>query len=216
MNNGQPRDLDDWGSLRAWGWGASRLLDYFESDPNVDETHVGITGHSRYGKAAAVTQAYDDRFAIGFISSSGAGGLSVFRRDNGELVENVAAPSEYHWMAGNFIKYASLLSWDDLPIDTHSLVALMAPRPVFISSGLNGDEWVDAKGMYLAGYHATPVYELLGATGLRRGEFPPVEVGLMQGDISFRQHSGGHTQTPNWPTFITFAERYFNPAGSGN
>jgi len=211
MNNGQPRALDDWGALRAWAWGASRLLDYFESDPHVDETRVGITGHSRYGKAAAVTQAYDERFAIGFISSSGAGGLSLYRRDNGELVENVAAPSEYHWMAGNFIKYASLFSWDDMPIDTHSLVALMAPRPVFISSGLNGDEWVDAKGMYLAGYHATPVYELLGATGLRRGEFPPVEVGLMQGDVSFRQHSGGHTQTPNWPTFVTFAERYFSP-----
>ena len=210
VNQGQPRDLDDWGSLRAWGWGASRLLDYLETDPTVDATRVGITGHSRYGKAAAVTMAYDNRFAIGFTSSSGAGGLKLYRRNYGELVENVAAPNEYHWMAGNFIKYAGLLTWDDLPVDSHELVAMIAPRPVFISSGQNGDEWVDAKGMFLAGAHAGPVYELLGKRGLGTMGFPPVETGLMSGEIAFRQHSGGHTQTPNWPTFITWAERYLD------
>lgn len=210
MNRGQPRGVEDWGSLRAWGWGASRLLDHFTTDVDVDPTRVGITGHSRYGKAAAVTLAYDERFAIGFISSSGAGGLSLHRRNFGELVENVAAPNEYHWMAGNFIKYAGPFTWDDLPIDAHQLVALIAPRPVFISSGENGDQWVDAKGMFLAGAHASPVYELLGARGMGTMEFPPVETGIMNGDVSFRQHSGGHTPGPNWPTFVTFAERYLS------
>src|SRR5690606_36990879 len=116
---------------------------------DVDHTKVGITGHSRYGKAAAVAMAYDERFAIGFISSSGAGGLSLHRRNWGELVENVAAPNEYHWMAGNYLKYAGPLTWDDMPVDAHELVALIAPRPVFISSGDRGDEWVDARGMFL-------------------------------------------------------------------
>ncbi len=212
MNRGQPRGVEDWGSLRAWGWGASRLLDHFEGDPDVDPSRVGITGHSRYGKAAAVTMAYDPRFAIGFISSSGAGGLSLHRRNYGELVENVAAPNEYHWMAGNYIKYAGPFTWDELPVDAHQLVALIAPRPVFISSGETGDEWVDAKGMFLAGAHASPVYELLGASGMSAREFPSVETGVMDGDVSFRQHSGGHTPGPNWPTFVSFAERYFTPA----
>ena len=214
VNRGQPRGVEDWGSLRAWGWGASRLLDYFANDADVDQTKVGITGHSRYGKAAAVTMAYDERFAIGFISSSGAGGLSLHRRNWGELVENVAAPNEYHWMAGNYMKYAGPFTWDDMPVDAHQLVALIAPRPVFISSGERGDEWVDAKGMFLAGAHASPVYELLGARGMGTYEFPPVETGIMDGDVSFRQHSGGHTPGPNWPTFITFAERYFSPGAS--
>lgn len=210
VNHGQPRGVEDWGSLRAWGWGASRLLDHFAGDPDVDAAQVGITGHSRYGKAAIVTMAYDDRFAIGFISSSGAGGVKLHRRNYGELVENVAAPSEYHWMAGNYMKYAGPFTWDDLPVDSHQLVALVAPRPVFISSGETGDGWVDAKGMFLAGVHAGPVYELLGGRGLSTGDFPPVETGLMEGDVSFRQHSGGHTPGPNWPTFISFAERYFS------
>jgi hypothetical protein len=208
MNRGQPRDVDDWGSLRAWGWGASRLLDYFATDSDVNEARVGITGHSRYGKAAAVTMAYDERFAIGFISSSGAGGVKLHRREYGELVENVAAPNEYHWMAGNYMKYAGPFTWDDLPVDSHQLIALIAPRPVFISSGQNGDGWVDAKGMFLAGAHASPVYELLGGKGMGTAEFPPVETGIMDGDVSFRQHSGGHTPGPNWPTFISFADRY--------
>lgn len=115
VNKGQPRKVDDWGALRAWAWGASRALDYFETDKTVDAKRVGIEGHSRYGKAAAVAMAYDPRFAVGFISSSGAGGVKLHRRNWGELVENVAAPSEYHWMAGNYIKYAGPLKWSDLP-----------------------------------------------------------------------------------------------------
>jgi hypothetical protein len=106
VNKGQPRKPDDWGALRAWAWGASRALDYFETDKTVDAKQVGIEGHSRYGKATMVTMAYDERFAIAYVSSSGAGGVKLHRRAWGELVENVAAPSEYHWMAGNYMKYA--------------------------------------------------------------------------------------------------------------
>jgi hypothetical protein len=151
VNKGQPRGVEDWGALRAWAWGASRALDYFETDKAVDAKRVGIEGHSRYGKAVALTMAYDSRFAIAFVSSSGEGGVKIHRRNWGELVENVAAPNEYHWMAGNFLKYAGPLNWNDMPVDSHELVALCAPRPVFISGGAtNGDGWVDAKGMFLA------------------------------------------------------------------
>lgn len=209
VNKGQPRKPDDWGALRAWAWGASRALDYFETDKSVNAKKVGIEGHSRYGKAALVTMAYDPRFAIGYISSSGEGGAKLHRRNAGELVENVASSGEYHWMAGNFLKYAGPLTWDDMPVDSHELVALCASRPVFISSGAKGDGWVDAKGMFLAAVHAGPVYKLLGKNDLGTMEFPAVETALIDGDIAFRQHSGGHTPGPNWPTFLTFASRYF-------
>ena len=209
VNKGQPRKLDDWGALRAWAWGASRALDYFETDKSVDAKQVGIEGHSRYGKATVVAMAYDQRFAIAFVSSSGAGGVKLHRRNWGELVENVAAPNEYHWMAGNFLKYAGPLNWNDMPVDSHELVALCAPRPVFISAGAaKGDGWVDAKGMFLAGVGAGPVYKLLGKRDLGTAEFPPIETPVIDGDVAFRQHSGGHTPGPNWPTFLAFAGRY--------
>jgi hypothetical protein len=208
VNKGQPRELDDWGALRAWAWGASRALDYFETDKSVDAKQVGLEGHSRYGKATIVAMAYDPRFAIAFVSSSGAGGAKLHRRNWGELVENVAGTSEYHWMAGNYLKYAGPLTWNDMPVDSHQLVALCAPRPVFISSGDKGDGWVDAKGIFLAAVGAGPVYKLLGKKDLGTTEFPAIETGLMSGDVAFRQHSGGHTPGPNWPTFLTFASRY--------
>lgn len=209
-NRGQPRKPDDWGALRAWAWGASRALDYFELDDAVDAKRVGIEGLSRYGKAAAVAMAYDQRFAVGFIASSGASGLKLHRRDLGERVENVASPAEYHWMAGNFLKYAGPLTWDDLPVDSHELVALCAPRPVFISVGSPDVEgqWIDARGMFLAGAAAEPVYELLGRKGLGTSEFPLIETALTGGEIAFRQHRGGHTAGPNWPTFIKWASHY--------
>ncbi len=211
VNKGQPRKVDDWGALRAWGWGASRALDFFATDPGVDATKVAIEGHSRYGKAALVAMADDPRFAIGFISSSGAGGAKLHRRNWGEKVENVASTGEYHWMAGNYIKYAGPLTPDDLPVDAHELIALCAPRPVFISSGSleAGDGWVDAKGMFLAAAAAGPVYKLLGKKDLGTTEYPPVETTLIDGDVAFRQHKGGHTPGPNWPTFLQFASRYF-------
>jgi hypothetical protein len=209
MNKGQFRKPDDWGALRAWAWGASRALDYFETDKAVDARQVGLEGHSRYGKAALVAIAYDPRFAIAYISSSGEGGAKLHRRNWGETVENVAGSGEYHWMAGNFIKYAGPLNWGDLPVDAHELIALCAPRPVFISGGATqGDGWVDAKGMFMAAAAAGPVYMLLGKKDLGTTNFPPMETALIDGEIAYRQHSGGHTDAPNWPTFLKFASRY--------
>jgi len=213
VNKGQPRSLEDWGALRAWAWGASRALDYFESDSSVDAKHVAIEGLSRYGKATVITMAYDQRFAIAFVGSSGAGGAKILRRNFGEQLENIASTSEYHWMAGNFLKYAGPLTVDDLPVDAHELIALCAPRPVFISSGSQQVEggWVDAKGMFVAAVAAGPVYTLLGKKDLATTDFPPMETALTDGDIAFRQHAAGHTTGPNWPTFLQFASRYFPP-----
>jgi hypothetical protein len=209
-NKGQPRKVDDWGALKAWAWGASRALDYFETDMAVDAKQVGLEGHSRFGKATLVATAYDERFAIAYVSSSGEGGAKLHRRNWGELVENVASSGEYHWMAGNFIKYAGPLTCDDLPVDSHELVALCAPRPVFISAGTAeaGDGWVDAKGSFLAAVGAGPVYRLLGKKDLGTTEFPALETPLIDGDVAFRQHAGGHVTGPNWPTFLKFADRY--------
>jgi len=213
VNQGQPRKPDDWGALRAWAWGASRALDYFETDQAVDARQVGIEGLSRYGKAALVAMAYDMRFAIGFIGSSGEGGAKLHRRNFGELVENLTSAGEYHWMAGNFIKYGGPLTWNDLPVDAHELIALCAPRPTFISYGAAegpGAEgkWVDQRGSFMAAVAAGPVFKLLGKSDLGTTEFPPVETALIEGELAWRQHSGGHTTGPNWPTFLTFASRY--------
>jgi len=212
-NKGQSRKPDDWGALRAWAWGASRALDYFETDKAVDAKQVGIEGLSRYGKAALVAMAYDERFAIGFIGSSGEGGAKLHRRNFGELVENLTGAGEYHWMAGNFIKYGGPLTWNDLPVDAHELIALCAPRPTFISygaaegAGAEG-KWVDQRGSFMAAVAAGPVYRLLGKKDLGTTDFPPVETALIDGELAWRQHSGGHTTGPNWPTFLTFASRY--------
>lgn len=213
VNKGQPRDADDWGALRAWAWGASRLLDYLETVPEVDAKRVGVEGHSRWGKAALVAMAYDQRLAAAYVSSSGEGGAKLHRRNCGEIVENIASSGEYHWMAGNIMKYAGPLSWDDLPVDAHELIALCAPRPVLISSGDVGDAWVDARGMFLATVAAGPVYELLGKKGLGTTELPAVGTGLLDGELAFRQHSGGHSDGPNWPTFLDFAARHFADDG---
>jgi hypothetical protein len=217
-NKGEPRKPKDWGALRAWAWGADRAIDYFESDPTVDAKLIGIEGHSRYGKATIVSMAYDPRIAIAFVSSSGEGGAKLHRRNWGEVVENVAAENEYHWMAGNFLKYAGPLKWSNLPVDSHELVAMCAPRPVFLSAGNSvdpavdighSDAWVDAKGTFFAGVGAGPVYRLLGKRDLGTTAFPPIETGILSGDLVFRQHSAGHTPNPNWPYFLDFAEREF-------
>lgn len=219
VNKGQPRAPGDWGALRAWAWGASRALDYLETDKAVDAKKVAIEGVSRYGKAALVTMAYDHRFAIAFIASSGEGGAKLYRRNFGEPLENVTYADEYHWMAGNFLKYAGPLTPNDLPVDTHELIALAAPRPVFISVGnsidpaadyMNSDAWADAKGEFMAAVAADPVYKLLGAKGLATTEFPLIDTGVMDGDLAFRQHSKGHTAVPNWPFFLEFAQRYLD------
>ncbi len=210
-NKGQPRSPDQWGTLRAWAWGASRALDYFETDKSVNAKEAVIEGLSRFGKAALVTMAYDQRFAIGFIGSSGKGGATLFRRHFGEQVENLASTSEYHWMAGNFLKYAGPLTPKDMPVDSHELIAMCAPRPVFISCGSPKVEgtWLDDKGQFMAAAAAGPVYRLLGKKGLGTNVMPPMGTALLNGDIGFRQHFGGHTTIPNWPAFIKFAEKYF-------
>ncbi len=210
-NKGNARKPDDWGALRAWAWGASRAMDYLESDPQVDAKRVAVQGHSRYGKASIVAMAYDPRISTGYISSSGAGGAKLHRRDYGEIIENVCATSEYHWMAGNYLKYAGPLNWGDLPVDSHELVALCAPRPIFLSAGAAGDGWVDAKGTFLAGVGAAPVYALFGKKGLGTTEFPATETSLVEGEIAFRQHAGGHIDGPNWPIFLDFASRTWQP-----
>jgi lysophospholipase L1-like esterase len=212
-NKGQPRKPEDWGSLRAWAWGASRALDYLETDPAVDAKQVGISGLSRYGKAALVAMAYEPRFAIGLIGSSGAGGAKLFRRNFGEQVENLAGSGEYHWMSGTFLKYGGPLAPCDLPVDAHQLIALCAPRPTFISYGAMtgpGAEgyWVDQRGSFMAAVAAGPAWKLLGKKDLGATEMPAVGTALVDGELAWRMHSGGHTTGPNIDTFVTWASRY--------
>jgi hypothetical protein len=212
-NKGQLRKPEAWGALRAWAWGASRALDYLQTDQTVDPKQIGIEGLSRYGKAALVAMAYDQRFAIGFIGSSGEGGAKLHRRNFGESVENLTGSGEYHWMAGNFLKYGGPLTPGDLPVDAHELIALCAPRPTFISYGASqgpGAEgkWVDQKGSFMAAVAAGPVFQLLGRKSLGATEFPPMGTALIEGELAFRQHSGGHSTGPNWPVFLQWADRY--------
>jgi hypothetical protein len=218
VNKGQPRSLDDWGVLRAWAWGDSKLLDYLETDPDVDSKKVGVMGHSRGGKAALVAQVDDPRFAIGFISSSGAGGADLYRRNYGETMGNIAGTNEFHWFAGNFMKYgAAGHSPNEMPVDSHEFIALVAPRAIFIGGGAlltdpvyaPGDAWQDAQGMFMAAVAASPVWDLLGAKGLGTTKFPPMGTLIDSGDVAFRQHEYGHTPAPNWPYFIEFADKEF-------
>ena len=228
-NKGEPRRPEDWGALRAWGWGVSRLSDYFEEnrDSGVDPTKVCITGVSRYGKAALVTAAFDTRVAAAFVASSGAGGAKLFRRDFGELLENLATRGGYHWMAGNYLKYSAdeattgTKTAADLPVDQHELIALCAPRPCFISYGVpeKGDpNWVDAHGSFMAAVLAGPAYRLLGKKDLGTpGDYltdkmPPVNE-LIGGELAWRQHDGGHTNIPNFPAFYDWAGRYITSPG---
>jgi hypothetical protein len=215
-NKGRPRTPEDWGALKAWAWGASRVLDYLESDSAVDAKRVGIEGISRYGKAAVVTMAYDPRFAIAFVGSSGQAGVKIWRRNFGETVENVASSGEYHWMAGNYVKYAGPLRPSDMPVDAHELLALCAPRPVFVGVGSLKVEgiWIDPTGTFMATSLASPVWDLLGKKGLGTTDMPPEGTPLIDGDLAFSQHHGGHSNEPNWPTFMLFASRYLDhPAG---
>ncbi len=222
VNKGQPRKPEDWGALRAWGWGASRALDFLETDTLVDAKKVGIEGVYRYGKAALVTMAFDQRFGIGLIGSSGKGGVTLQRRVFGEAVESLAGSGEFHWMAGNYLKYATEESnfgrktGCDLPVDAHELLALCAPRPVFVSYGIpeKGDaKWLDQNGSYKATVAAGAVYKLLGAKDLgvsndyNTEQMPPVLSGLLDGELAWRQHDGGHTDAPNFEYFIPWGGR---------
>lgn len=225
VNQGQPRKPDDWGALRAWAWGASRGLDYLETDPEVNAKEVGIEGVSRFGKAALVTMAFDTRFALVLVGSSGEGGAKLHRRSWGEAVENLTGPGEYHWMAGNFLKYGASESVfgsknaGDLPVDSHELIALCAPRLTFISYGVpeKGDaRWLDQQGSFMATVAAGQVFRLLGVKDLGVGDdyhsakMPPVNSGLLDGALAWRQHDGGHTDGPNWKYFIAWADRHLH------
>lgn len=222
VNKGQPRKPEDWGALRAWAWGASRGLDYLETDPAVDAKHVGIEGVSRYGKAALVTMAYDQRFAMVLVGSSGKGGATLLRRNFGEAVESLTG-GEYYWMAGNFMKYGASkatfgsMNPGDIPVDSNELIALCAPRLTFISYGIpaKGDaKWLDHEGSFMATVDASRVYRLLGAKGLdvegdyRTAKMPPVNHGLLDGQLAWRQHDGGHTDAPNMKYFIAWADKF--------
>ena len=222
VNKGQPRQPDDWGSLRAWAWGAARGLDYLETDSTVDAKKVGIEGVSRYGKAALVTLAFEPRFAVALVGSSGEGGAKLHRRNFGEAVENLTGSGEYHWMAGNFLKYGAAESKfgsknaGDLPVDAHELIALCAPRPTFISYGIpaRGDaNWLDQQGSYMATVAAGPVFRLLGAKDIgekenyRTAKMPPVNTGLLDGELAWRQHDGGHEDRSNMKHFIAWASK---------
>jgi lysophospholipase L1-like esterase len=224
-NKGQPRKPEDWGALRAWGWGASRGLDYLQTDKSVDAKHVGIEGVSRYGKAALVTMAFDTRFAVVLVGSSGEGGTKPHRRNFGEEVENLTGSGGYHWMAGNFLKYgASEASFgsknaSDLPVDSNELIALCAPRPTFISYGdpaMGDAKWLDQRGSFMATVAAGEVFRLLGAKDLGVGDdyhtakMPPVNTGLLDGQLAWRQHDAGHTDAPNWKYFIPWADNSFD------
>jgi len=225
VNKGEPRKLDDWGALRAWSWGAARALDYLETDSLVDAHKVGIEGVSRYGKAALVTLAFESRFAVGLIGSSGKGGATLERRVFGEAVESLAGSGEYHWMAGNYLKYAASegktgnKTGCDLPVDSHELIALCAPRLTFISYGVpeKGDaKWLDQQGSYMATIAAGSVFKLLGAKDLGVSndylteKMPPVLMGLLDGQLAWRQHDGGHTDAPNVQFFIPWANKQLN------
>jgi hypothetical protein len=227
-NKGEPRSPEDWGALRAWAWGVTCLIDYFEANPDsgVDPAKVCITGVSRYGKAALVATAFETRIAAGFIASSGAGGAKLNRHIFGELLENVAGRGEYHWMAGNYLKYGAedatfgKKTAADLPVDQHQLIALCAPRPCFISNGIPpGDpNWIDARGSFMAAVLAGPAYRLLGKKDLgTAGDYltdkmPPVNT-LIGGELAWRQHDGGHTNIPNFPAFYEWAGRYIPSPG---
>ncbi len=221
-NKGRPRQPDQWGALRAWAWGASRALDFLETDTLVDTRKVAIEGVSRYGKAALVTMAFDQRFAAVLVGSSGKGGATLHRRVFGEAVESLAGSGGYHWMAGNYLKYAAEESTFgrktgcDLPVDSHELIALCAPRPTFISYGIpeKGDaKWLDQLGSYKATIAAGTVFKLLGAMDLgvsndyQKEQMPAVLSGLLDGSLAWRQHDGGHTDAPNFQYFIPWANR---------
>ncbi|HEY4210815.1 MAG TPA: hypothetical protein VGM84_05015 [Steroidobacteraceae bacterium] len=222
VNKGQPRAPDDWGALRAWAWGASRTYDYLATDPDLDAARIGVEGVSRYGKAALVAMAFDERFAMVLVGSSGEGGAKPHRRNFGEAVENLTAAGEYHWMAGNFLRYGAsdatggARTAGDLPVDSSELIALCAPRMTFISYGSPeaGDAlWLDQQGSYMATVAAGKVFRLLGAKDLGIGDDykaalkPPVGKGLLEGQLAWRQHEGGHTDVPNVPFFISWADR---------
>ncbi|MGI4743796.1 MAG: T9SS type A sorting domain-containing protein [Janthinobacterium lividum] len=217
VNKGNWRKPSDWGTLGAWAWGVSRLVDYMATDSRVDMTKLGVEGHSRYGKATLVAMAYEPRLAIAFPSCGGSLGTKMNRRHWGQDLENSSWDQEYHWVAGNFLKWMGPLNAtsylprkiEQCPVDAHSLLSLCAPRPVFLNGG-NQDTWTDPYGVYLTTVATSPVYQLLGAKGIVMADAKPVvDKGYITGDLAYRYHNGGHTDSFDWPSFIEFGTKYF-------
>lgn len=186
----QPPAKDDWGAIRKYGWVVSRGLDYLETDKLVDARQVALTGHSIGGKQALVAGAFDERIGLVFASCSGEGGASMMRHDWGETIDDLAqlSPQNYN---ENFQKWVA--HWDEMPVDAHMLVALMAPRPLFITGGTQ-DQWSDPVGVFWSGYFGGPVYRLLGKKDLGASE-PPAPNVFLEGDLVFYNHIGGHITT---------------------
>lgn len=203
---GQTKPADDeWGAISVWSWSMSRVLDHLSTDSAVDASRVALIGHSRLGKTALWASATDPRFALIFASCSGEMGAALARRDFGETVDDMAGNFPW-WFAGNFQKYPG--HWDTMPVDAHMLIALSAPRPVFITGGTE-DQWADPKGQFLAQVAAGPVYRLLGQRDLGTTSLPPLDTALTEGALGFLYHTGGHTITPaDWDAFLTFAARH--------
>jgi hypothetical protein len=203
---GQAPGADEWGAISAWSWGVSRIIDYFETDKLIDARKIAVHGHSRIGKTALWASALDERIAAVYASCSGEMGAALARRDWGETVDDMAQNFPY-WFAGNFQKYAG--RWNDMPVDAHMLIALSAPRPVFITGG-TADQWADPVGEFLAGVAAGPVYRLLGKQDLGTTKIPPLDTPLTKGDIGWHYHAGGHAATPaDWKAFLEFVGKYF-------
>jgi hypothetical protein len=203
--NFPPPGADGWGAIGAWAWGASRALDYLESDKDVDAQRVILFGHSRLGKTVLWAGAQDRRFAAVIANCSGEMGAALSHRDYGETVDDVVKHFPY-WMTGNFKKYAG--HWNELPVDSHFLISLIAPRPLFLNTG-SEDRWGDPHGEFLAARAATPVYELLGQTGITETNFPPLDHAI-QHDIGFNCHTGKHDVLPvDWDNFLNFADAQF-------
>lgn len=196
---------DEWGAISTWAWGASRVIDYFETDPAVDARRIAIIGHSRLGKTVLWMGAQDQRVALVFSSCGGEMDSALARRDFGETVDDMAA--NFPWQfAGNFQKYAG--HWNDMPVDAHMLIALNAPHPVLITGGTQ-DQWADPRGEFLAEVAAGPVYLLFGEKDLGSGEFPPVDTPVASGFLAFHYHTGAHTITASdWKVFLDFADRH--------
>ena len=203
--NFPPPGTDGWGAIGAWSWGISRALDYLQTDHDVDGRRVILFGHSRLGKTVLWAGAEDTRFAAVIASCSGEMGASLSRRDYGETVDDVAKHFPY-WMSGTFLQYSN--HWNNLPVDAHSLLALIAPRPLFVNTG-SEDLWSDPNGQFLAARAASPVYELLGKTGLTETKFPHPDHPLKH-DIWFNCHTGKHDVLPtDWDLFLDFADASF-------